>query len=142
MKNNGNFVGISWAIYYGLLAFGVITACITFYELSLPVTEVMGDEGQSRMEIRWGSMHMYWGIGILMLTGLLAVSYQRVKPFHVAFILILSGAAYFLFFMTFTVGWVGFQGMLGFAIAVIVGVILIVTRLLNMWIGHVKRPKR
>lgn len=141
MESDRNFVRISWSIYFSLLAFGIITAWITFYELSLPVTEVMGDEGQSRIEIRWGLFHVYWGVGILVLVGLLAISYQRVKPFHVAFILILTGAAYFLFFMTFTVGWVAAQGMFGFAVAVIVGALMIVSRLIYMWVGHIKRTK-
>ncbi|REB07445.1 hypothetical protein DVB69_11505 [Sporosarcina sp. BI001-red] len=141
MESNGGFVRISWMIYFGLLALGIITACITFYELSLPVIDAMGDEGQSRIEIRWGSFHLYSSVGILVLTGLLALSYQRVKPFHVAFILILTGAAYFLFFMTFTVGWVVAQGMLGFAVAVVVGVMLIVSRLVHMWVRLVKRNK-
>lgn len=141
MKSNDKFMRICWMIYFGLLAIGIVTACLTFYELTIPVEESIGDGQQSRVGFRWGSFHVYWAVGILVLSGLLAVSYKQVKPFHVVFVLILTGAAYLLFFMTFTVGWVGALGMLGFAVAVFVGVILIISNLVLMWVRHAKGTK-
>ncbi|MGG0642994.1 hypothetical protein ABE021_03455 [Sporosarcina gallistercoris] len=91
------------------------------------------------MEIRWGSFHMYWLIDLLVLSRLLAVSIQRVKLFHVAFILILTGAAYFLFFMAFTVGWMAIQGMLGFAVVLLFGVMLIALELVNIGVRRIKQ---
>jgi hypothetical protein len=40
--------------------------------------------------------------------------------------IILLGIAYAIFFLTFTVGWVGLQGMLGFIIAFLLGIILMI----------------
>ncbi|WOV85674.1 RND transporter [Sporosarcina jeotgali] len=141
MKSNNDFIRSSWVIYFGLLAAGIITACFTFYELSIPETQDLGDEGQSRIQFRWGSFHMYWSIAILALSGLLAAAYKHVKPFHVVVIIILTGAANLLFFMTFTVGWVAAQGMLGFAVAIAAGMILFFSKLIFIWISHLKRIK-
>ena len=141
MKSKNDFIRSSWVIYFGLLAVGIITACFTFYELSIPAAQDLGDEGQSRIQFRWGSFHLYWSIAILVLSGLLAVAYKQVKPFHVVVILLLTGAAYLLFFMTFTVGWVAAHGMLGFAVAIAAGMILFFSRLIFMLISHLKRNK-
>jgi hypothetical protein len=86
-----------------------------------------GRDAQSRAEFRWGSIQMFILIAILIYSVLLAKEWKRLFPFNVPIAIILLGFCYVFFFLTFTTGWVDFQGMFGFFIALLLGLILIIS---------------
>src|SRR5690606_17065024 len=52
---------------------------------------------------------------------------KRLFPFNVPIAIILVGFCYMLFFLTFTIGWIGALGMFGFLIAFLIGVVLMIS---------------
>jgi len=121
--NSKNYLkAINWTIFILVVLTGIITASITMYKLlNIPA---FGEEAQSRVEFRWGSIQMFTVIALLISSVLLAKGWKRLFPFNVPIAIILLGFCYVLFFLTFTTGWVGFQGIFGFFIAFLIGMIL------------------
>ena len=123
MKNKNNLRTINWGIFIIVVLTAVITAIITLYDLyNIPA---FGEDAQSRAGFRWGTLHIIISMVILINSVFLAIGWKRLFPFNVPIAIILVGFCYILFFLTFTIGWVGIQGMLGFFIAFLIGVILI-----------------
>jgi len=133
-KNKLNMV--NWSIFILVILAGIITAGITVYELNLPPT--FPDDAQSRMEFRWGFLHTILSIVMLVISIPVVIRWKRLSPFNIPIAIIIAGFGYELFFLTFTVGWVGIQGMLGFVVAFLVGVILIVSYSVAILIDHRK----
>lgn len=125
MKNKTNLKTINWSILIIVVLTAVITAIITLYDLY--ITPAFSEDAQSRAGFRWGTLHIIISIAILIISVFLAIGWKRLFPFNVPISIILVGFCYLLFFLTFTVGWVGIQGMLGFLIAFLIGVILIIS---------------
>src|SRR6478735_2492524 len=125
MKNKTNLKTINWSILIIVVLTAVITAIITLYDLNN--TPAFGEDAQSRAGFRWGTLHIIISIAILIISVFLAIGWKRLFPFNVPISIILVGFCYVLFFLTFTIGWVGIQGMLGFFIAFLIGVILIIS---------------
>lgn len=123
MKNKNKLQAINWIIFTIVLLTAVITAFTTMYDLNN--TPAFGEEAQSRAGFRWGTLHIIFLIAILIISVFLATGWKRLFPFNVPVAIILVGFCYVLFFLTFTIGWVGIQGMLGFFIAFLIGMILI-----------------
>ncbi|MEK4031342.1 RND transporter [Pseudobacillus sp. FSL P4-0506] len=124
MKNK-NLNTINWSIFILVVLTAVITAIITLYDLYN--TPAFGEDAQSRAGFRWGTLHIIISITILSISVFLAVGWKSFFPFNVPIAIILVGFCYLLFFLTFTIGWVGVQGMLGFIIALLIGMILIIS---------------
>lgn len=118
---------INWATFTIIVLLGVVTAAITLYDLNNTTHTNFGDEGQSRAEFRWGFLHTIISVVILLISSFLALGWKRLFPFNVPIAIIIAGFCYVLFFLTFTIGWVGFLGIFGFLIAFLIGVILIVS---------------
>lgn len=131
---------INWSIFVLLILVGIVTVSITVYELTLPPT--FPEDTQSRIEFRWGSLHTILLIVILVVSFPVAMGWKRLSPFNVPIAIILAGFCYELFFLTFTVGWVGIQGMLGFVVAFLIGGILILSYSVAILIEHRKIIKR
>lgn len=122
MSSKDYLKAINWTIFILVVFTAIITASITMYNLlNIPA---FGEDAQSRAEFRWGSIQMFTAIALLICSVLLAKGWKRLFPFNVPIAIILVGFCYVLFFLTFTTGWVGFQGMFGFFIAILIGVIL------------------
>lgn len=127
MKKKNNLKTINWAIFTFIVLVGVVTAAITLYDLNTTTHTTFGEEAQSRAEFRWGSLHTIISVAILFISSFLALGWKRLFPFNVPIAIIIAGFCYVLFFLTFTVGWVGMQGIIGFLIAFLIGIILIVS---------------
>ncbi|NEU32098.1 RND transporter [bacterium LRH843] len=127
MKNKNNLKTINWVIFTSVVLVGVVTATITLFDLNSTTYTTFGEEGQSRAELRWGFLHTIISVAILLISSFLASGWKRLFPFNVPIAIIIAGFCYVLFFLTFTIGWVGFLGIIGFFIAFLIGVILIVS---------------
>lgn len=125
MKNKTNLKTINWGIFIIVVLTAVITATITLYDLYN--TPAIGEAAQSRAGFRWGTLHMMISIAILIISFFLAFGWKRLFPFNIPISIILVGLCYGLLFLTFTIGWVGILGMIGFLIAFLIGVILIIS---------------
>jgi hypothetical protein len=142
MKNKSHLKTINWFIFRLLISIGVITAIITLLDLNnLNDTTQSLDGRQSRAEFRWSSMHTAMTVVLLILSTFLAIGWKRLFPFNVPIALIIAGFYYELFFLTFTVGWVGIQGMIGLLLALLTGVILIISHSVFIFIKRKKAIK-
>ncbi|HZG60586.1 MAG TPA: RND transporter [Anoxybacillus sp.] len=142
MKNKSHLKTINWFIFGLLISIGVITAIITLLDLNnLNDTTQSLDGRQSRAEFRWSSMHTAMTVVLLILLTFLAIGWKRLFPFNVPIALIIAGFYYELFFLTFTVGWVGIQGMIGLLLALLTGVILIISHSVFIFIKRKKAIK-
>ncbi|MBY0223898.1 RND transporter [Mammaliicoccus sciuri] len=115
---------INWFVFISLVLIGVITAVFAFLDINS--TSHSFDADQSRAEFRWSSIHTAFSVVLILLLTFLGLGWKRLFPFNVPIALIIAGLLYSLFFLTFTVGWVGMVGLLGLAIAIVVGMILII----------------
>lgn len=136
MKNRIIFKKINWTVFFIILFLGIFTAVIIFNDLNTQIT--FGEEGQSRVAFRWGILHTIILIIILISSLCLSIVWKRIFPFNVPIAIIIIGLCYELIFLTFTIGWVGFNGTFGFFIALVIGVILIVSYLLYDFLGNRK----
>ncbi|MEH7237637.1 RND transporter [Bacillus sp. JJ1562] len=125
MNKKASLKAINWTIFILVVFIAVITAYITLYDLNN--TPAFGEDAQSRAGFRWGSLHIIISIAILIISVFLEIGWKRLFPFNVPIAIILVGFCYVLIFLTFTIGWVGAQGMLGFFIAFLIGVVLIIS---------------
>ncbi|WP_391203323.1 RND transporter [Psychrobacillus sp. L4] len=114
MKNKNMIKTINWAIFITIVLMGVASAAITIYDLNSTTHTTFGEEGQSRVEFRWGLLDTIISVVILFMSSFLALGWKRLFPFNVPIAIIIAGFCYVLFFLTFTVGWVAFQGIFGF----------------------------
>lgn len=122
MNSKDYLKAINWTIFILVVLTAIITASITMYNLlNIPA---FGEDAQSRADFRWGSIQMFTAIALLISSVLLAKGWKGLFPFNVPIAIILVGFCYVLFFLTFTTGWVGFQGTFGFFIAFLIGTIL------------------
>jgi hypothetical protein len=136
MKNKNNQKTINWAIFTIVLLVGVVTATITLADLNSTTHTTFGEESQSRLKFRWNLLHTSILITIIIISTFLVIGWKRLFPFNVPVAIILSGFCYQLFFLAFTVGWVGFQGMIGLLIAFFIGIILIIIYSVSILIEH------
>lgn len=126
LRSEKIFQKTNWIIFIILVLIGIVTAAITMIDLNSSAHAV-GEAAQSRLQFRWGSLHLFLTIGILISLVFIIVGWKRLFPFNVPLTIIILGISYFLFFLTFTVGWVGIQGILGLMLALVVAMILIVS---------------
>lgn len=140
MKNNANLKTINWSIFTAVVLAAVITAILTLYDLSN--APAFGEAAQSRAGFRWGPPHIIILTFILIISVFLAAGWKRLFPFNVPVAIILVGFCYELFFLTFTIGWVGIQGMLGFLIAFLIGGVLLISYSIYFFIQRRKAINR
>lgn len=141
MKNKNTLKMVNWVIFILVMFVGAVTVILTVYELNIRALTTFGEEAQSRMEFRWGFLHTIISIAILVISTSLAIGWKRLFPFNVPIAIIMAGFCYELFFLTFTVGWVGIQGMVGFFIAFLIGMILIISYFVSNLIERSKSIK-
>lgn len=125
MKNNNTLKTINWVTFIIILMVGIFTAGMTLYDLNTQIA--FGEEGQSRAGFRWGVFHIILLVIILLSASFLGFAWKLLFPFNIPIAIIIAGLCYQLFFLTFTIGWVGLNGTFGFVIAFLVGIILIIS---------------
>lgn len=125
MKNKNFLNTTNWVVFTAILLLGVVTAAIALYDLNSTIHVNFSDEWQSHAGFRWGSFNKAISVIILVMSSFLAVGWKRLFPFNVPIAIIIVGFSYLLIFHTFTVGWIATQGMIGFFIAFLTGVVLI-----------------
>ncbi|WP_449537758.1 RND transporter [Ferdinandcohnia sp. Marseille-Q9671] len=112
-------------IFILIVLIGIITATVTMVELKH--SPALGEDAQSRIGFRWGSLHIIVSIIIIVVSAFLAMSWKRLFPFNMPVAIVMAGLCYALFFLTFTIGWVGIQGMVGFLLTLVIGIIMIIS---------------
>lgn len=125
MKNKNTLKTINWVTFIIILMVGIFTAGFTLYELNAQVA--FGEEEQSRAGFRWGTFHIILLVIILLSASFLGFAWKFLFPFNMPIAIIIAGLCYQLFFLTFTIGWVGLNGTFGFLIAFLIGIILIIS---------------
>lgn len=125
MKNNNTLKTINWVTFIIILMVGIFTAGMTLYDLNTQIA--FGEEGQSRAGFRWGVFHIILLVIILLSASFLGFAWKLLFPFNIPIAIIIAGLCYQLFFLTFTIGWVGLNGTFGFFIAFLIGIILIIS---------------
>lgn len=125
MKNNNTLKTINWVTFIVILMVGIFTAGMTLYDLNTQIA--FGEEGQSRAGFRWGIFHIILLVIILLSASFLGFAWKLLFPFNIPIAIIIAGLCYQLFFLTFTIGWVGLNGIFGFFIAFLIGIILIIS---------------
>ncbi|WP_077617515.1 RND transporter [Bacillus sinesaloumensis] len=116
---------LNWTVFTLVLLAAIITITSTVYDLYY--SPGIGEAAQSRLGFRWGTIHLIISVILLLFSGLLAINWKRMFPFNIPVAIILVGFYYELFFLTFTIGWVGALGMFGFVIAFLIGATLIIS---------------
>lgn len=139
MKNKSNLKTVNSFIFLFFVLIGIITIVITLLDLNNfnAATEPL-DGQQSRAEFRWSSIHTMITAILLIFSAFLAIGWKRLFPFNVPLALIIAGFYYELFFLTFTVGWVGIQGMVGLLVALLTGLILIIFHSVSIYMARKK----
>lgn len=140
MKNKNIIKKINGVTFIIILLVGIFTAGITLYDLNTQVA--FGEEGQSRAGFRWGIFHIIILVIILMSASFLGFAWQILFPFNVPIAIIIAGVCYQLFFLTFTIGWVGLNGTFGFLIAFLIGIILIISYTVLNFLESRKRSEK
>ncbi|WP_339176319.1 RND transporter [Solibacillus sp. FSL R5-0691] len=125
MKNKNTLKTINWVTFIFIVLVGIITAWMILYDLNTQVA--FGEEGQSRAGFRWGIFHNIILVTILLSASFLGFAWKFLFPFNVPIAIIIAGLGYQLFFLTFTIGWVGLNGTFGLFIAFLIGIVLIIS---------------
>nr|WP_106779184.1 RND transporter [Lysinibacillus timonensis] len=134
MKHKDTLKLMNWIVFTSLVIWGVIVAFSSL--VSLDRTQMPIDGAfQSRFQFNWYTFHTVMALILVFTTVLLTYGWKRTFPFNVPFALIIAGSLYLFIFLTFTIGWIRILGLLGFAIAIIVGVILIILHTIILWIS-------
>ncbi|MFC7686275.1 RND transporter [Ureibacillus sp. GCM10028918] len=132
MKHKDTIKIMNWFVFTGLVCLGVTVG----YDglSSLDHTPMPHDEAyQSRFQLNWGVLQTVTISILLIFTVLLIVGWKRTFPFNVPFALIIAGSLYLYIFMTFTIGWIRLLGMIGFAIAIVAALILMILHTIILW---------
>jgi hypothetical protein len=127
LRHKKTFQKINWIVFGILAVLGIFFAFSAFEELNRLANSPRGDEAQSRKEFQWGPSYEKAGMVFLFITALLALCWKRLFPFNVPLAIILLGFYYEFFFVVFTTGWVGLLGILGLALGILAGLIMIIS---------------
>ncbi|WP_257351113.1 RND transporter [Pseudalkalibacillus decolorationis] len=128
MENTNTLKSLNWTVFVILLAISIITG--------LSAMNGLEQAEQSRVAFHWGSFQTLILCLIVVLTSLLTYFWNRIFPFNVPIALILLGGLYLLFFLTFTIGWVGLLGFMGLLVSLVVGVGLILFHSIYLYIKN------
>jgi hypothetical protein len=123
-----------------LLILGITTLVFTLIDLNDVNPDPSYEDDQSRIEFRWGSRNTTFFVILLILSLFLTYYWKRLFPYNGPIAIFLAGFWYELVFKTFTVGWVGMVGLMGLAISLLTGLILIIYHTIFL-IAH-KKSKR
>ncbi|WP_421378161.1 RND transporter [Bacillus salacetis] len=133
MNHKKNLQKFNWIVFGLLIIISLFVISEAFEELKQLAESDQADSAQSRRAFRWDSAHTTFGLVLLFFTVLLTIGWKRLFPFNVPIAIILYGFYYELFFMTYTVGWVGLIGTLGLAICGVTGILLIISYALYLF---------
>jgi hypothetical protein len=133
VRNKKRFQKINWIVFVIVVLLGIFSAYLALIELDRLAASPKGDEEQSRREFQWGPSYTKMGMVLLFITALLALGWKRLFPFNVPLAILLLGFYYEFFFIVFTTGWVGLQGFLGLATAVLIALIMIISYAFYLW---------
>ncbi|MFD1032511.1 RND transporter [Metaplanococcus flavidus] len=142
MKNESNVRTINRVILAIVLVLGLGTALFTIVDLISTADTAFGEEAQSRYEFGWGLSQTTVLIALAAILILLVIGWNRIFPFNVPLAVILFGFCYQFFFLVFTVGWVGFQGLVGLLAALFLGIILSVIYAISILSGRRRTVNR
>jgi hypothetical protein len=114
---------INWSVF-GILVFaGLVLAINTFGSLRNATAEEL-DRMQSRIEIRWDQEMWVFALILGFCTLLLIVFWKRLFPHNVPLAIIMGGFWFQFLFQVTVTGWAGLVGMVGLAVAIAAGLIM------------------
>jgi hypothetical protein len=114
---------INWSVF-GILVFaGLVLAINTFGSLRNATAEEL-DRMQSRIEIRWDQEMWVFALILVFCTLLLIVFWKRLFPHNVPLAIIMGGFWFQFLFQVTVTGWAGLVGMVGLAVAIAAGLIM------------------
>jgi hypothetical protein len=114
---------INWSVF-GILVFaGLVLAINTFGSLRNATAEEL-DRMQSRIEIRWDQEMWVFALILGFFTLLLIVFWKRLFPHNVPLAIIMGGFWFQFLFQVTVTGWAGLVGMVGLAVAIAAGLIM------------------
>jgi hypothetical protein len=114
---------INWSVF-GILVFaGLVLAINTFGSLRNATAEEL-DRMQSRIEIRWDQEMWVFALILGFCTLLLIVVWKRLFPHNVPLAIIMGGFWFQFLFQVTVTGWAGLVGMVGLAVAIAAGLIM------------------
>ncbi len=128
---------MNWSVFRLLVISGGIATAVTIVDLMKGPSDSL-DGDQSYIGFNWEFHDTVMSLTLAILTVLLAAYWKRLFPFNMALAIILSGFFYQLFFFIFTVGWDGFQGLVGLIVSVFAGLFLFIWQgvlLFKQWKG-------
>lgn len=114
---------INWSVF-GILVFaGLVLAINTFGSMRNATAEEL-DRMQSRIEIRWDQEMWVFALILGFCTLLLIVFWKRLFPHNVPLAIIMGGFWFQFLFQVTVTGWAGLVGMVGLAVAIAAGLIM------------------
>ncbi|QWC23456.1 hypothetical protein KJK41_03530 [Bacillus haikouensis] len=115
---------VNWTVLGLLILCGLVFAGSTFGSLMNATPDEL-DGMQSRIENRWNQdLWVFAGI-VGACTLMLIVLWKRLFPYNVPLAIILGGFGFELLFQATVTGWAGLAGLIGLAVALVVGVLMI-----------------
>jgi putative Mn2+ efflux pump MntP len=127
LQRNKKFQKVNWIVFAIIVLMGLILISEASEGVKNLSNSQAEDAEQSRMEFRWNTANSTLGIVLLFLSVVLALVWKRTFPFNVPLAIILLGFGYQLYFMTYTVGWVGILGDIGLMISILVAITMIIS---------------
>ncbi|MBM7587998.1 membrane-bound ClpP family serine protease [Bacillus pakistanensis] len=117
MGESNNPKALNWTVFTILVLFGLI---------GLSEMSGLDQVEQSTLTFRWNTINTFLLCVFVPFFLLLMLGWKRMFPYNVPLALILLGVLYALIFLTFTRGWVGLVGLMGFFIALVAAIGLVI----------------
>ncbi|XXM73274.1 hypothetical protein ACQ0QQ_05110 [Lysinibacillus sphaericus] len=115
---------VNWTVFGLMVLCGMVLAGETFGSLRNAASEEL-DEMQSSIVNRWDQDLSVFAVILGFFTLLLIVLWKRLFPYNVPLAIILGGFGFELLFQATVRGWAGLAGLVGLAVALVVGMLMI-----------------
>jgi hypothetical protein len=114
---------INWVIFTLFSLAALVSAGSTFSSLR-SLTHEQEREGQSSLSIHWEQGDTIFACMLGVLITLMIMRWKWLFPHNVPLTVIMGGICYAFLFQVTTAGWVGLMGFIGFLIAAVAGIIM------------------
>jgi hypothetical protein len=114
---------INWTVFVLFVLAGLGLAGNTFGSLRNSTSEEL-DRMQSRIEIQWYQEMWVFAVILGFCTLLLVVFWKRLFPHNVPLAIIMGGFWFEFLFQVTVTGWAGLVGLVGLAVAIAAGLIM------------------
>ncbi|MCA1054413.1 hypothetical protein LCM10_05400 [Rossellomorea aquimaris] len=114
---------INWTVLVIVVLAGMVSAGNTFGSLSTASSEELA-EMQSRIDISFGIGGIIFALVLIGLTSTVVACWKRLFPYNAPLAIVLGGITFAFIFTITIVGWARLVGFVGSAIAIIIGVIM------------------